>query len=523
MHQCTSCGSTIAGDAFIPPTLPSNDENAIQALLLNMDSDLSDFDTEIDRVQAVLDDLQRKRQLLKNACHQYRAFLSPIRNLPPEILSEIFILNIAGNWRGKEFLYRRAVMLPGSVCRYWRSVALSTGRLWSSISLSLWQDTVDAELDLTRTWLARSNGSPLQLSLLLPGTPDRVDSIDQSCIQVIVDNLIEHSELWQHVAIRLPCDIFMKIYFATNRFPRLRSLSIEGTPYMSLATDVFEFTPQLTSVITNLNLCQSRIPWTQLTFIRLSEELTIDECYQVLHMAPGLVECHLQAYGVALDSSHTMVHRDHLQILTIHSICWAGALLDLLSLPVLRSFHYHQFHSSAWDHTQFMSFLSRSSCSLETLSLRLLHYRMPDNDLIDYLRLMPSLRYLQLKERSGTAVTNKLLALLTLPQSISGEQGDYLVPELRFMRICLHGGFSEDALASMVESRQRSTKAVQSRGLHRIHVSRLKTLHLDLSHYTGRFDPSTFSRLHNCGLDVCTFKLITTVPLRAILKSEVIV
>src|SRR6266478_3278784 len=100
MHLCTNCHSIIAGgEPSIPPSpvpnlintnaVPSHfEENIIRVTLLKMNSDLSQLDGTINRVQATLDDLRRKREVLSDACDQYSRqhmpLLSFIRRLPHE-------------------------------------------------------------------------------------------------------------------------------------------------------------------------------------------------------------------------------------------------------------------------------------------------------------------------------------------------------------------------------------------------------------------------------------------------------
>lgn len=149
MDVCTNCGCIIAGgETFIPAphlidadTSPS--ESKIQATLLKMDSDLAQLDGKIDQVQATLDDFQKKRQVLSDVCYQHRALLSPIKRLPHEILSEILILSLPDLDMYNIFTFRRVVMLPAIICMHWRDVALSTPRLWSSVSFGLYQDDAD--------------------------------------------------------------------------------------------------------------------------------------------------------------------------------------------------------------------------------------------------------------------------------------------------------------------------------------------------------------------------------------------
>jgi hypothetical protein len=54
-------------------------------------SDISRLDDEITRLNAVLDSLTRKRDTLQTYTHLHMALVAPIRRLPPEVLSDIFL------------------------------------------------------------------------------------------------------------------------------------------------------------------------------------------------------------------------------------------------------------------------------------------------------------------------------------------------------------------------------------------------------------------------------------------------
>jgi len=210
MNICTNCGSAVAGEPSIPPSpvpnlintnaIPSRfEEGIIRATMHKMDSDLSQLDDKINQLQEALDDLRRIRQVLSEAHHQYShqhmPLVSPIRHLPPEMLSEIFLRSIPS--RDPYFLLtlydlRRAVMLPGSVCKRWRDIALSTPRLWSSIGLQLHEKTVEADVDLTRTWLTRSGGMPLTLQI--GGVRRGVNFHSPPATHPVVEVLTQHAE-----------------------------------------------------------------------------------------------------------------------------------------------------------------------------------------------------------------------------------------------------------------------------------------------------------------------------------------
>ncbi|KAL1725510.1 hypothetical protein EV714DRAFT_221171, partial [Schizophyllum commune] len=111
-----------------------------EAILRPISNGLQDLEDLLDRA---------KRQKNLN-----KAFVAPVRRLPPELLSQIFLIVVADH----HLLRLRDVRLCRSfarVCSAWRAVALDTPQLWSSVSFWLngkdnWQNLFAHELQLAR-------------------------------------------------------------------------------------------------------------------------------------------------------------------------------------------------------------------------------------------------------------------------------------------------------------------------------------------------------------------------------------
>ena len=239
MLVCFNCGSALTGrDLSIPPTpvptligtstVPSpTEESAIKRWLLDIDSDLSQLDGEIDRVQAVLDTLRRKHQMLSDARKQHTDLLSAVRRLPVELLSEIFTLSLPDDWKYKIYDFRRAVNLPASISRYWRTVALSTPKLWNSISFRLGNKTTQADVDLARTWIARSR----QLLLSIRLRSQYFDGLDGPFLDVVADDPVldvvaEYAQRWEYADLEISFTMLNQIRSAKNCLPELHTLHI---------------------------------------------------------------------------------------------------------------------------------------------------------------------------------------------------------------------------------------------------------------------------------------------------------
>ena len=511
MHNtgCATCASVLAGDPIIPispvPTLintnaiPSPaEESAIRVILHDMNIDLLQLDGKIDRIQAVLDEVRIKRQVFSEACHHYSRqhlpLLSPIRRLPHEILSEIYLLSI--DWKDKNYGFRRSVMLPASVCRHWRGVALSTPRLWSSISLNLQEDSVEADVNLTRTWLIRSGNLPLSIRIHYIQPKDR-NSLNT---HPAIDALTQHSGRWQYAEFEIPTSMWKQIKPAKNHLARLRGIVI-AVPFQyslfGLPTNIFEVAPQLASLEIGCAMSLGlKVPWTQLTRIVAPMQSSLDQCYKVLQNAVNLVECDLRISNSWLGTSHVIIRHTHLRILKIAVVhVDPGPLFDRLSLPALRCIDFYD--EGSWSQSQFISLLSRSSCHLETfilLSYNTLSFQ--EDDLLECLRHMPTLVHLQLNCMAGASMTNEVIAQLTLPWSMPQSEGtSYLVPKLEFLGFYAIDEIAGLPFATMIKSRRHI-------GVQQIHTSLLKSLRFEYEVHQDEWTLMSLREFAESGLDL---------------------
>ncbi|KZP19282.1 hypothetical protein FIBSPDRAFT_714951, partial [Athelia psychrophila] len=66
---------------------------------------------------------------LSKALLEYQSVVTPIRMIPDDVLSEIFLAQVVDS---PDYMFNKApapVVLAG-VCRRWRSVCLATPRIW---------------------------------------------------------------------------------------------------------------------------------------------------------------------------------------------------------------------------------------------------------------------------------------------------------------------------------------------------------------------------------------------------------
>ncbi|THU78881.1 hypothetical protein K435DRAFT_603695, partial [Dendrothele bispora CBS 962.96] len=120
------------------------DQVHVNSLLHDAEKDLDDYDTEIAQLETAISILKHKRARLEGHIAKFRSLLSPIRRLPPEILSLIFILRCEGfgnSFNSVEHYIDLPAVVLSQVCTGWRKVASDTPSIWSDLDFSLgWEE-----------------------------------------------------------------------------------------------------------------------------------------------------------------------------------------------------------------------------------------------------------------------------------------------------------------------------------------------------------------------------------------------
>ena len=150
----------------------------------DMEVEMSRLDDEMSRLQQPMDHLANVRQKLQRSLDEHRSIAAPIRRIPQEILSEIFLHCLMDS--SNSFNVTIAPLLLTFVCSRWRTVAIFTPRLWSSISL----DVVSGTTEMLQTWLSRSGMSPLKLVIDLESMDNDGTTYPR------INTLVSHSHHW---------------------------------------------------------------------------------------------------------------------------------------------------------------------------------------------------------------------------------------------------------------------------------------------------------------------------------------
>ncbi|PPQ89466.1 hypothetical protein CVT25_011992 [Psilocybe cyanescens] len=190
--------------------------------------------------------------------HQHQGILSVIRQLPAEILQEIF-LHVAHFHLNHHDLQQRLESTEHSswalsqACGTWRTIALNMPSLWNylpTIQLKPSCTTAKLQLEYLCELLRRSTGTLLDLC---------IDTIyfdskqgDKPYHHPTIDLLCQHAERWETAAINLNVCVLTGLRSIKGRLTALKSLTLWALIRPSILypddIDFFEDAPQLTSV-----------------------------------------------------------------------------------------------------------------------------------------------------------------------------------------------------------------------------------------------------------------------------------
>ncbi|KAJ7741295.1 hypothetical protein B0H16DRAFT_1728553 [Mycena metata] len=333
----------------------------IKALLAEPAFRLKRLEDEIRELQKTLDELAAERDSLVGYMDSHRALLSPIRRLPLDILQEIFLACIPTH-RNCAMSALEAPVLLGRICSSWRSISLSTPRLWAKLHFvepylpyAFEPATRTTQhLEGAKSWLDRSGLCPLSISLRTPHSSYAPDSY--SSLQDFIQTLIPLASRWQHIDFYMPLATFDALYQLTETdVPLLESVAFHPLSYSETGWNRFRVLngPRVSSIYALGNDLMAEdfpIRWQELTALEMAgptwrTSVTSEIVLRILGNCPKLQSCKV-ILNDGHPSSGVLLAHPPVECKFLHTLQFscenAGAtfprLLDRISLPELRSF-----------------------------------------------------------------------------------------------------------------------------------------------------------------------------------------
>ncbi|KAJ8081210.1 hypothetical protein PM082_018053 [Marasmius tenuissimus] len=360
---------------------------------------------------------------LKISMANLHSLLSPIHQLPPELLVNIFRLICAST--ELRLSETPQIVALTSVCGRWRETALSTPSLWADISFesTVWlgkyrfepnnfEKNLPGLVQVVRLFLARSQTAPLDLSLGLhsfdeQSSPNMVD---------LMDLIATTKDRWRNVVFSFAETLLDQLeHPSSGQLCRPPPLSLESLtlallmhrPLPGMASDSrsllqgFESCPSLTSLSLTASAAHywSRfsLPWRQITKLQISD-IDTSSLAEMLKDTPGLKELCVSSITPTPNLENELrinpISLVMLERLDLEYRADVPSILRHFTFPRLTSLLLHCDEAeSPWNHSHFTEFLERSSCTVT--HLRIGEFSGPG---LDILRLFPRLESLRIEE-----------------------------------------------------------------------------------------------------------------------------
>ncbi|KAJ7261288.1 hypothetical protein B0H12DRAFT_1106127 [Mycena haematopus] len=461
--------------------IPTSDEAAqIRKLCAKPLNDLSRLEAEISHTQAILHDLQRSYRRVKTGVDAHLALLSPMRNLPPEVLQLIFTMTLPSD-RNAVMHASEAPVLLGRVCSGWRRIALATPNLWASLHVVT--PPVDySESDISpgkirmmamEEWLARSGACPLSMSIWV--SREAWGSAAAAASSPFVEAILPLANRWKHVELRVPSDSLDSFhYLQATDVPLLETLSITNGD--SLARDdwsgnllFLHHAPRLhtLSLTHDGNVNLPSFSWEQLTslslyptreFFGLNTEMTLNVLSQCLNLRTCTL--HFPPFRPSGQASPALgvFTLPNLSALAVRATNFQSNdstlsnIFDALILPGLQILEVEDRNGDLVIFPAIFRLLSRSSCRLQKLKLTDI-FAAPSPSCIALLALqtMNSLTELVVQDRVGDE--GEALLLEPFVEAMTGDNS--LCPNLQVVKLTQCYLFSDQALFRFLKARSR--------------------------------------------------------------------
>jgi hypothetical protein len=301
------------------------------------------------------------------------AAVSPIRDLPLEIVAEILSLCVSTQVDLAALAPEHPPWNLTQICSVWRGVALGLPSLWNDIAVEFpCNENKCVHLrNILETFLSRAGNSTISLNIWVtmfdnPFCQPFVDSIIH-CVQPHVTQL--------KVLVLQPAEAFMPILkLPSGMAQALEAVSLEfdmddaDSPFGSddvLRNNIaiFETARNLRCVtliphFRDIHLTAFRFPWSQLTHLAILGTCVIFESgHEVLRQCTSLVSCSIGvATDVDCDATLARTLLPNLVSLTVHAYCDEeehGRFLQPFVLPSLQYLELAFPHDALWSEMDF--------------------------------------------------------------------------------------------------------------------------------------------------------------------------
>ncbi|KAJ6630577.1 hypothetical protein B0H10DRAFT_835322 [Mycena sp. CBHHK59/15] len=304
-------------------------------------------------------------------------------HLPPEILMQIFSACCSEQCP----IQTSVAVYLSQICTRWRAIVLSMPNLWASFSIQLGQlnrggfgqdaDRSETISRLLHLHLERSATYPLSFDADFQNA--RV--VSPPALSLLAA-LVEHSTRWASVILPLSPAVVPVLGHINSRLDRLENLRLRmkgsADPDAWADCKIFQTAPRLRRLTLGSSPSMLPFPTTQLTELHLGAIATFKMVqFMTRSPCPNLTRLTLTPYYEAYPTSQSLpslpVFRHlHTLVLAIRDGYSRNPVIEVLGLltaPTLKNLQVAGMREIRLPRQSFASFLQRSVCKLENLTL----------------------------------------------------------------------------------------------------------------------------------------------------------
>ncbi|KAJ7167984.1 hypothetical protein C8R46DRAFT_996182 [Mycena filopes] len=446
---------------------PSDAEcDSIRELLRRPIQELAHVQGEISHLQSLIDRLASKRAELKQFIDAHLALVSPARRLPEDIVRCIFLATLPTH-RNPVICADEAPLLLCQISRHWRTIALTTPRLWASIHIAVpTHQELPRLTEMVDAWLKRSGRLPLDIVVVSPAVP--ADSGPRTySIESLLRVLFSFSQRWRSLEVLRVCENYSHFQsLGPEDVPLLQHISVlheTSRPWGNLV-GMFNFL-----AAESLRTAQLPIPfainapilWAALTSLDVTRNgfgPRYDRALALLQRCPNLRTCKLRVYHsthLGLGDHDDMPQSFSLPLLAHLSLgqtlggFQGPYLLDYLTLPALRSFHCFELEDFRPDVP--LRCLFPSPTLLKSLTVDLV--KLSAERLLEALSAMVHLEELSILREPPNAQTGGGNPDFLLQLAHSATDGAMPCPRLQILELKNFEEVSDDTILDFLRAR----------------------------------------------------------------------
>ncbi|KAK6992923.1 hypothetical protein R3P38DRAFT_3078369 [Favolaschia claudopus] len=455
---------------------------------------ISPYDSELGRLDFVIQKLSAQRERLQKYVEPHRALVSYPRRLPQDILEEIFSCSLPTD-RCAVMSAKEAPLLLGRICSAWRSFAFKMPRLWTSLHLPV--SFVCASITrraAVMEWLGRSAELPLTVSLVMQSSNSAYNTglvtsllpLSYRWRAFYASNLMPqhclllsdvHAPLLEQLRISIaePLDAtHAPTFLSSNIFQTMKNGNIHFSA--SLVARLIPTTPFTWNHITSLALMQSG---------GAGVDITPGLAYRLLQGCKNLrvLSCRLiwraATQSPIPDEPLILPSLLCLRIQRESPLSWIpiSALLGKLTMPALRVLSVPD--SQIGVYADYLEHTAVTSPQLTSLNIGVSHTKTPAI-ILETIQLFPGLKKLSLTlTQNGMTVNGGRILLILTPGADSRP-----LPPLEELRLDCPGGFNVKAWVEFLEKNLEYGTALRRFGL-RVEAPATRAIDRDIERFSN--------------------------------------